>query len=82
MRSFVNRKSLKPPQLPLDDASRLRRHQIPQRVRRIIAAVPVLVRIHFKNVLRPVWIVLERRFMCGHYTITSTIVAVPLPARL
>jgi hypothetical protein len=48
-------------QLPLRHTSRLRRHQIPQRVSRVIAAHPILIRIHFQDVLWPIRIVLHRR---------------------
>ena len=50
---FTNRKSLKPPQLPLRNRPGLSSHQIPQTVRRIIAPNAILVRIDLQNVLWP-----------------------------
>ena len=50
-----------PPQLPLHHRPRLRRHQIPERIRRIIAADAILVGIHLQHILRPIRIVLQRR---------------------
>ena len=59
------RARLQPPQLPLHNRPYLRRHQIPERIRRIIAPDAILVSVHLQNVLRPVWIMLQRR-QCLH----------------
>jgi uncharacterized phage protein gp47/JayE len=45
----------------LRDGSRLRRDQVPQTIRRIVAAHPILIRIHLQHILRPIRIVLQRR---------------------
>jgi len=50
-----------PPQLPLRDRPRLRRHQVTQAVRASIAADSFLVGINLQHVRRPVRIVLQRR---------------------
>jgi hypothetical protein len=55
------RKRLHPQRLPHPDLARLRRHQIPQRIRRIVTADSLLVGIRLQNVFRPVRIVLHRR---------------------
>jgi hypothetical protein len=43
-----------PPELLNENTACFRRQQITQRIRRVIAAVPVLVRIHLQHILRPV----------------------------
>jgi hypothetical protein len=48
-------------QLPLRDGSRLRRHEIPQRICRIITANALLVRVNLQHNLRAMLIVLHRR---------------------
>ncbi len=50
-----------PPQLPLRHCSRLRRHQVAQTVRGIVAANTILIGVHFEHILRPIRIVLQRR---------------------
>jgi len=50
-----------PPQLPLRHYPSFRRHQIPQTIRRIIAASTILIGIHLQHILRPIRIVLQRR---------------------
>jgi hypothetical protein len=57
--------SLQHAQLPLRDGPRLRRDQIPQRVRGIIPADAILIRVHLEHVLGPARIVLKRR-QCLH----------------
>lgn len=48
-------------QLTLRYDTRLRRHQVPARIRPIIAAEAFLIRIHLQHVLRSIWIMLQRR---------------------
>ena len=48
------------------------RNQIPQAIGRIIVAAAVLIRIHLKEVLRPVRIVLQRR-QCLHEPLASLV---------
>jgi hypothetical protein len=45
----------------LRDRPRFGCDEIPQDIRRVIAADAVLVAIHFQNVLWPVWIMLQHR---------------------
>ena len=51
----------KPAQLALRDRPRLRRDQIAQAIRRIIAANAIIVRICLQNIFGPVRIMLQRR---------------------
>ena len=59
--SEPRRRRLLPPQLPLRHLALPRRHQIPQTIRRIIAANTILIGIHLQHILRPIRIVLQRR---------------------
>jgi len=51
---------LQPPQLPLRHDSRLRRGQVTQAIRRIIAANTIFIGIHLEHILRPIRIVLDQ----------------------
>ena len=48
-------------------------HQIPQAIRRIIAADAILVRIHFQNVFRLVWIADARESLLPSCLFTASL---------
>jgi hypothetical protein len=51
---------LKAGEFALGDGSGFCGHQIPKHIGRIVAADAIFVRVHLQDVLRTVWIVLER----------------------
>jgi len=55
-----------PPQFPLGNCVPLRRDQKSQRIRRVIPAHSILIRIDFEHILRSIRIVLKRRQRLKH----------------
>jgi hypothetical protein len=51
--------ALQTPQLPLRDRARLRRHQVPESIRWVIAPDAILIGIHLEHILGPIRIVLQ-----------------------